>query len=179
MFLLQIQLSGVYLGVLYALNLFHDLFFLLEFVCQFLFMMFLFKYQMCMISVVYVCVVHHHMWYYSLFMIYHFMNQPQHHTNAYASHSCIIVTETPESETVEPEPSVEFFVEPEKKLRQAAKHDSLCLFKLMQFSYLTWVLLDLYIILFIAFLYLLLCITLPSVYFTLVLVTCQLIEYLT
>jgi len=51
---------------------------------------------------------------------------------------------------------------PRREPRQAAKHDPLCLFKLMQFIYLTWVLLGyIYIILFIAFLYLLLCITLP------------------
>ena len=47
------------------------------------------------------------------------MNQPQHHTNEYASHSCIIVTQPSENEpvepteSVEPEPGVEFVVEPE------------------------------------------------------------------
>jgi len=32
----------------------------------------------------------------------------------HTSHSCIIVTETPENETVKPEPGVEFLVEPEE-----------------------------------------------------------------
>jgi hypothetical protein len=51
----------------------------------------------------------------------------------HTSHSCIIVTETPEdtpvepTETVETEPGAEFVVEQEEKSRQAAKHDPLIL----------------------------------------------------
>ena len=47
------------------------------------------------------------------------MNQPWHHSNA-PSHSCIIVTKPSENdpvvpaEVVEPEPGVEFVVEPEE-----------------------------------------------------------------
>ena len=46
----------------------------------------------------------------------------------HTSHSCIIVTEMLESEPVEPEPGVEFLVEPEEN--QAAMHDPLRLFKI-------------------------------------------------
>ena len=65
----------------------------------------------------------------------------------HASLSCIIVTEPSEKEpiepveVVEPKPGVEFVLEPERKPRQAAKHDPLHLFKLIQFSYFIWVLL--------------------------------------
>jgi len=64
-----------------------------------------------------------------------------------ASHSSIIVTKPSEDEptepveVVEPKPGVEFVLEPERKPRQAAKHDPLHLFKLIQFSYFIWVLL--------------------------------------
>jgi hypothetical protein len=60
----------------------------------------------------------------------------------HTSHSCILVTETPEdapvepTETVETEPGAEFVVEQEKKSRQAAKHDPLNLFNLIRLSYL-------------------------------------------
>ena len=66
------------------------------------------------------------------------------------------------TEVADPEPGVEYVVEPEEKPRQAAKHDPLHPFKLMQFSYFIWVLLGyIYSMLSIAFLYLLLCIALP------------------
>jgi hypothetical protein len=52
------------------------------------------------------------------FISYHLKHKSWHHANAY-THSCILVTETPENEPieptkiVEPEPGVEFMVEPE------------------------------------------------------------------
>ena len=55
----------------------------------------------------------------SLFMTYHFMCNYS-IILVHTSHSCIIVIETPESEpvetaeSVEPEPGVEFLVEPEE-----------------------------------------------------------------
>ena len=65
------------------------------------------------------CVVHHRMLNHSLFMTYHFMHNYS-IILIHTSHSCIIVTETPESETVEPtefvepDPGVELVVDPEE-----------------------------------------------------------------
>ena len=59
----------------------------------------------------------------------------------HTSHSCIIVTEMPESEPVEPEPGVEFLVEPEENQGKQLCMIPYAYLKFMQFSYVTWVLL--------------------------------------
>ena len=96
----------------------------------------------------------------------------------HTSHSCIIVTETPESEpvepaeSVEPEPGVEFLVELKENQGKPLS--------MIPCTYLNWVnlvisfgyLWIMYIMLSIAFFYLSLCINLPWDYFILVLVTC-------
>ena len=165
MFLLQIQVSWVPFNVLCLFNLIYNLCLLFRFCLLILALAFLFDYVIVLICprCVYVCASSH-----VVSFILHtisFMNQPWHHSNA-----CISFMHFSDRAIGERvrwahrcrRNRARGWVRgwTRRNPRQAAKHDPLHLFNLMQFSYLTWVL---HSMLCIAFFYLLVCIYLPLI----------------